>query len=274
MKDHERDALFARARGEATPTDDDRRRVRAALHHKLGIAVGASVGVTAAKAAASVTPNVVATVGSAAATTAVAGLSGLAMVKVVAIVVAVAALGVVALPRGASVSTSKRAVTAVLPPEPVAAAVQLPVAPPVLSAPPVREPSTVAAAPEPPPRPREVVAPRPLPAPVAPVAADVPTASPIADLPASPEAAEDLALIKEMQAALRANDAARVLTLVREHEQRFPRSPLAQEREGARALATCALATPAEAAKIGETFLQAYPLHPVAARVRVTCGVR
>jgi hypothetical protein len=276
VKDHERDALFARARGEATPTDDDRRRVRAALRHKLGIAAGASVGLTAAKAAASVSPNV-AVAGSAAAKSAVAGLSGLTMIKVAAIMVGLAAVGVTVLPRHSSVPASKSAVTAVLPPQPMAPAAHEPASPLGASAPPVRDPSTVTPAIEPAPRPREVVASRPLPAPATQIAVEVPPAPmtvPIADLPAAPDAAEDLALIKEMQAALRVKDSARVLTLVREHERRFPRSPLAQERDGARVLATCAGATPADAAKIGETFLEAYPLSPVAARVRVTCSVR
>jgi hypothetical protein len=247
--------------------------VRAALRHKLGIAAGASVGVTAAKAAASVSPGVAAA-GSTAATTAVAGLSGLTMIKVAAIMVGLAAVGVTVLPHHADVATRKSAVTTVLPPQPMAPATHEPLGP--VSAPSVHEPSTVTPSTPPAPPAREVVASRPLPTPATSIAVEVPPAPmdvPVADLPASPDAAEDLALIKEMQAALRVNDPARVLTLVREHERRFPRSPLAQERDGARVLATCAGATPAEAAKIGERFLEAYPLSPVAARIRVTCGV-
>ena len=276
MKDHERDALFARARGEASPTDDDRRRVRAALRHKLGIAAGASVGVTAAKAAASVSPGIAAA-GSTAATTAVAGLSGLTMIKVAAIMVGLAAVGVTVLPHRADVTSRKSAVSSVLPPQPMAPAAHEPLAPVGVSAPPVREPSAVTPTPSPTPQAREVVASRPPAAPATPIAVEVPPAPmavPVADVPASPDAAEDLALIKEMQTALRMNDPARVLMLVGEHERRFPRSPLSQERDGARVLATCAGATPAEAAKIGEKFLESYPRSPVAARVRVTCNVR
>jgi hypothetical protein len=89
----------------------------------------------------------------------------------------------------------------------------------------------------------------------------------------SVETSDELTLVTAMQLALRSGDAAHVLTLVREHERRFPSSPLAQEREGARALALCAGAGPQEAHRLGQTFLASYPLSPIGERVRVTCGL-
>lgn len=273
MKDHERDALFASARSAATPTDDDRRRVRVALSRKLGVVAGASVGVTAAKAAASVTTTVVGASNTAGATTALAGFSGIAMVKVTAIVIALAAVGVVALPRRVTAPTSKSVATTALSSAPIEPSFGDRSSPPPRALP-IRDPSIVASATEPPARPREAVrslSARALPAQIA---VEPPTAAVPVPLPSSSEATDDIALVKQMQAALRSNDLARVLALVHEHEQRFPASVLAPERDGARVLATCPGATPAEAARIGETFLEAHPRSPLAVHVRLTCGVR
>ena len=77
----------------------------------------------------------------------------------------------------------------------------------------------------------------------------------------------------EIQLALRSGDNARALSLVREHERRFPESAWLPEREGARVLALCATAGPGDARRLGQTFVQTYPLSPLGARVRAACGV-
>jgi hypothetical protein len=77
----------------------------------------------------------------------------------------------------------------------------------------------------------------------------------------------------EIQTALRNGDAPKVLTLVSEHERRFPVSAWAPEREGARVLARCPQADPLEARTLGHAFLDAHPLSPLAGHVRATCGL-
>jgi hypothetical protein len=89
---------------------------------------------------------------------------------------------------------------------------------------------------------------------------------------AAPPSSE-LGLLTAMQLALRGGDNARALALVDEHARRFPTSSLAPEREGARALARCAEAAPGEARRLGQAFLSSYPVSPLGARVRATCGL-
>ena len=109
MNDHEQDELFARARGAAGPTDADRRRVRAALTRRLGVAVGATVGATTAKAAASVAAagaassavasgTVASGTGASGTGAASAGLSGLAMVKAGVVIALAVGVGLAAGP--------------------------------------------------------------------------------------------------------------------------------------------------------------------------------
>jgi hypothetical protein len=69
VRDRQRNELFARARRAASPTDADKRRVRASLSHALGAAAATSVGATASKAAASVTETALAAAVRASATT-------------------------------------------------------------------------------------------------------------------------------------------------------------------------------------------------------------
>lgn len=262
MKDQERDDLFARARGGVAPTDDDRRRVRAALGRKLGIAAGASVGVTAAKAAASVVPAVAPT-GSAA--VAGVGFSSLAVGKALAVVVAVAAVGWAAVPaRHLVVPVDHASVTASAPVAPSRADPPVkanPLSPSVIEVP-------VTPSPEPVARDRS-----PDPVTLNPPVAPAPTSVPVLPLPPAvvTSPADDLALVKEMQVALRDGDEGRALALVRDHERRFPASVLAPEREGVRVLAVCSRAVPVEAQQLGQGFLDTHPLSPLAARVRIAC---
>jgi hypothetical protein len=284
VKDHERDELFSRARAEVTPTDDDRRRVRAALTRKLGVAAAASVGATATKAAASVTPATV---------TATVGLPLVAIAKASAVVVAAVVVGLATLPPPppASHSPAPRPPADVAPLATQAAAPRMPGA---TSTPAPRAPASLL--------PSEPVLPAPLPREQAKLAptAPPPPATVRRDLyasatgeayerPGNPSPAglptresataaatdgnDEVLLITEMQVALRGGDTARVKDLVREHELRFPTSALAPERDGALVLARCSGALPVEAKRLGQEFIDAHPRSPLAARVRVTCGL-
>lgn len=82
-------------------------------------------------------------------------------------------------------------------------------------------------------------------------------------------AVEEAALVAEIDAALRADDGARALRLIEEHERRFPRGLLVDEREAARVLVRCASAPDPSAA---ETFLLAHPRSPLHARIVAACG--
>jgi hypothetical protein len=286
VRDSERDDLFARARKDASPTDDDRRRVRGAIHRRLGVGAGTAVATTALKAAAStagagtVAAGTVATGtagASAASVTATAvSLSAVGVVKITAVIAAIAAAAVVAstgLPHFMAEPAAKKAdvVEAVRPvttTRPVAATPAMTAAPlsapphvdPIPAAPAVTNPLPVAASPM-----RERAAPGPQPSDL-PVVVDNPA-------PPPPRSGTEVDLMADVQAALRVGDAPRVLALVSEHERRFPESALAPEREGARVLAVCASAAPDEARTQARRFLSTYPLSPLGGRVRATCGV-
>jgi len=85
MNHSERDQLFARARRAASPTEDDRRRVRAAIGRRIAAGTLATLSVTATKAAASGVP-VASAVGT--------GTLTLSVAKLVALVGVVAVSGV------------------------------------------------------------------------------------------------------------------------------------------------------------------------------------
>jgi hypothetical protein len=289
VKNSGQDELFARARGEASPSDDDRRRVRSALAKRLGAVAGATVGATALKAAASTLP---------AGTTATTGLAaGGASLSAIGLVKAAVAIAVVSV--AAVVATS--ALPAKHGERPMKTAT---VAEPVAAAPPAMPPSSKTASPssvvseEQAGTPHEAssVVSLPVATPALPGASLPPTKRPPAGEVASPpglpsaaawaetvapspptvrveQSAAELELMANVQTALRQDDAARVLALVHEHERRFPNSALAPEREGARVLAMCGSAPSSEAKALAQTFLRAHPLSPLGGRVRATCGL-
>ena len=74
----------------------------------------------------------------------------------------------------------------------------------------------------------------------------------------------------EIQTALRNGDAPKVLTLVSEHERRFPVSAWAPEREGARVLARCPQADAFEARTLGAGILGCASASLLAGHVRAT----
>jgi hypothetical protein len=109
---------------------------------------------------------------------------------------------------------------------------------------------------------------RPLDKPSAPRAASAPAAAAV-----TPETlAEETRLIREADQALRAGGAARALTLLDEHQRRFPRGVLAPERSAERLLARCQLGH--VDAKAAAAYLAARPSSAFAARIRDACAVK
>ncbi|RYZ03444.1 MAG: hypothetical protein EOO73_28010 [Myxococcales bacterium] len=85
------------------------------------------------------------------------------------------------------------------------------------------------------------------------------------------EGPSEVALIAELQRALRRGDASRALALADEHERRYPRGTLIQEREGARVIARCGAARPEARSALRADFQARYPGSPYAARVEAAC---
>jgi hypothetical protein len=82
---------------------------------------------------------------------------------------------------------------------------------------------------------------------------------------------QELALLAQAQAALRAGAPAQALALAQQHQQRFPEGALREERLGVEALAECDLGR--KDARHATAFLRAAPNSPLAARVRKACGL-
>jgi hypothetical protein len=197
----------------------------------------------------------------------VGGAATLAKVVVAVVVVAAATAGTVGIRRGEEHAQGRIAVagagsgTAAMP---VHAATTVASAIPAASV----VPSSVSSVARPPSRPAQTHTPV--------------TTAPIVHAPQEPVApslpppdrtAQELALIQQMQAALRAGDPAGALALVREHERRFADSQLAPEREGARVIALCMDAPRDRAAELGRAFVDGHARSPLTARVRATCGL-
>ncbi|HVY25995.1 MAG TPA: hypothetical protein VHB79_05560 [Polyangiaceae bacterium] len=87
----------------------------------------------------------------------------------------------------------------------------------------------------------------------------------------TPDPAEELALVRSMQQALRSGNPGQALTLAAEHARRFPHGTLVEEREGVRAVGQCQLVVPAARAPILEAFVQRFANSPYAARVKAAC---
>jgi hypothetical protein len=255
VKDAERDDLFREARAGGAPTPEERARVRAALSRKLGVAVGAAIGAaTVAKASASVSAAIApAAAAVPPAAIVVAGVSALGVAKGVAVVALAVAVGYAALPRRhAALAPPVSAVgSPSSPPRPFSSS-SAPALAHEKGPPPVSPKGSVA------PSPRISVGPGPT------------GLAPANEAPAV-TSGEELSLITAMQLALRNGENDRALGLVRDHERRFPSSPWAQEREGARVLATCGQGAGAETRRLGEAFLHFYPSSPLGARVRAAC---
>lgn len=90
--------------------------------------------------------------------------------------------------------------------------------------------------------------------------------------PASSSAVlEDLRLLQRASRALRAGDAAEARTLLAEHQRRFPRSVVKQERTGLVLLTRCSPDAGEGVRMEAERFLKAQPNSPLAEAVRKQC---
>lgn len=272
-------ALFRNARTAMSPDGDARDRVRARLAAKVGAAaVGAATGATIAKAAGGATAakaGVVTGAGTAGATAAKAG--SIALVAKIAAPIAIVGAAAVATPHVAPDFTrhvSQRldglgATTAPATPAP------RPALPRGVSVPTDRtEPASKAI--------------EPAPAASASPAATSFSADALPDAPttkttttpttkarAKPVASgatteEEAAIIDAMERALRGGDARRAAALASEHEQKFPRGTLAEEREGGRVLARCLIG--ARSKDAADAFLAAHPRSPMRGRILAACA--
>lgn len=263
-------ALLLRAHAAASPSAEDRARVRARLSSALALGAAGTVGAVATKKG----------IG------ALAGLSSLPLAAKIGLsvfVVGVATTATVmkledtaAPPRGipsasAPVHTtptqnnSSAAPTVAAPTraEPIPAFSSAPLAPP---APPAPAQSAAAATP-----------------PVLPTKATTTTA---ADLPNAPSDSgavavasapardpNEVTLLGRMTQSLGRGDAATALTLAAEHERTYPKSVFTEEREGARTVARCMTVSDGTARQAtGDAFLARYPHSPMRARVLATCN--
>jgi hypothetical protein len=263
----EAQSLIDDARGGDQPSAADRERMRGKLVAQLGAAAFASAAAgTAASAAATGGAPASSTAGAGAASG--AGMFGATKIVLATLVVGALGAGAVLGLRGA------RSTPAAAPRAAVEAAVT-PVAPvePQLEPAPVLPAPVVAPAPVVEPAPSAPEAPRP-----ARRASDkrAPAAAspepPRSELSADPGAlAAELALLSRAQTALRTGKPREALELVREHEQRFARGSLSQERLGIAALSRCALGD--DGAEVVRELSAAAPNSPMLQRVREACGV-
>lgn len=81
----------------------------------------------------------------------------------------------------------------------------------------------------------------------------------------------ELALLEEVNGALQGSRPERALTLIDEHERRFPRGALAPEFAAQRAVALAALGRHEEACARAASFFATYPKSPLIPQVRSSC---
>lgn len=81
-------------------------------------------------------------------------------------------------------------------------------------------------------------------------------------------------MLREVQDALRDNDAARADRWLNEHASRFPKGVLQEEREAARVLSLCLQGRKEEAKEAADRFLAANPRSVQSDRVRASCALR
>jgi hypothetical protein len=85
------------------------------------------------------------------------------------------------------------------------------------------------------------------------------------------EPSSELAILKRMQAALRAADFTATLALCAEHQRRWPHGTFELEREGVQAIAACGVSSDG-AATLAKAFLAKHPNAAIALRVSSACG--
>jgi hypothetical protein len=243
-------SLLREARGFDEPSTADADRVRASVLAKVGIAVGAGAGITAATTSIAAAPAATATL-----------LGATAMKFGAAIVVAgsLATGGYVALrpaamkrPAATEVAEARKAIAPQPPPAP-----EVP-APAIVPAPPPED-RREAAHPSHAKAPRRHVAP-----------------APVERAPSAPRATSDLEgearLLEQADADLRRGDANAALGRLAEHAAKYPAGALREEREGMRVVALCRAGRAAEGNAAAERFLARSPRSALATRIRAACG--
>lgn len=133
------------------------------------------------------------------------------------------------------------------------------------------------------PAPQVLVSPSPEAPPVAPVATHVIAESAAVALPASgvsvasarrptDRLAEEVAILARATSELHAGRAANALRAIDEHQRKFPRGVLAQERRAARVQALCALGRRGEAQPELDRLARIAPQSPNTLRAQQVCG--
>ena len=104
--------------------------------------------------------------------------------------------------------------------------------------------------------------------------ADAKTDRPVVTPPSDgPDALEkEMRLMSEARAALGAGDAGRAIGLLKDHAKQFPRGAFVLEREVSWITALCALGKTDAARTRADGFLRKHGKHPLAAKVRASCG--
>ena len=244
-------ALFGAARAGLEPSAGDRARIQRALGARLGVAV------VAASASVSATAG--------AAGSAVGTASTLAVVVKwlgVGLLVGVGAASGYVVVRGGGAASKAPSLASAAAAASLASPVQAPparvaIAPSDDAAPLVAEPGVAPGMP-----PAVSVEPR---------EKTTAAASPVPPQP-SAHVGEEAALLRRADEALRAGDASRALTLLRDHALHFPGGILAEERSAELVTTLCRLGRTPEARREAEQFLRANPDSPLAASVRSSCA--
>ncbi len=103
-------------------------------------------------------------------------------------------------------------------------------------------------------------------------AGTTPFASGVRTAPAAADLAEDLDLLRQVRASLRAGHSEAALSLLDHAGRRLEAGPLAEEAQVARVSALCQLGRVADARLVTDRFLAAWPTSPLAARLRGGCA--
>ncbi|AUX40325.1 hypothetical protein SOCE26_017250 [Sorangium cellulosum] len=106
----------------------------------------------------------------------------------------------------------------------------------------------------------------------APASRPAPPAAAAAARPGGGGLDAEIALLRDAQQALQAGQFAQALSKLNEHASRYPRGVLSTEREASRAIALCRSGSAASGRAIAAKLLAQSPGSPLATRVRAACG--
>lgn len=144
-----------------------------------------------------------------------------------------------------------------------------------------REPITAAEAVPPPPAtttspalpPPRIEAAQPSPAPERSESAPRSDRRPTATAAVDDGFTQELALLQRARVALGRGDAEAALSVLAEHERRFPTGELAEERRAVRIIALCDAGKAPQGRAEARTFLVAHPSSTLAGRIRSACAI-